>query len=339
VSIVDVVKKLFSASCASKIGQTLGLMSVSVALSAIIGQPAYALFYGTNQQAEAYKHEADAYVESGNYDQAINYYTQAINMLPSDAVQGRADTFYNRAIANDVAGHFDSATQDWTWSRDYYLRAAQYSYGSDAAESGVNIGYDKQLGDQLGNLVRWRATVNPYSADYEGDAGPIKLWDLRKMPLKVFIDDSQGTGWSPDLRELIWQAVNSWSGIAGIPIRFQTWNSADGAHYIITRPANAGQIAIGSGGYTSGINDTPLANGQQMLAQSKSLLSSPGYDGNSYGQIDKNKLYNLALHECGHALGLGGHSPSGLDIMYWKAPILRLSSRDQATMRRMYPSR
>ncbi len=76
-----------------------------------------------------------------------------------------------------------------------------------------------------------------------------------------------------------------------------------------------------------------------MLAQSKSLLSSPGYDGSGYNQVDKDRLYNLALHECGHALGLGGHSPSGLDIMYWKAPILRLSARDQATMRRMYPSR
>ncbi|MBK9277603.1 MAG: matrixin family metalloprotease [Candidatus Obscuribacter sp.] len=299
--------------------------------------PAFALFYGFNQQAQSYQHEGESLVQSGNYEQAVSAYTQAINLLPYDAVQGRADAYFGRAIANDVAGHFDQATQDYGWSRDYYLKAAQYaSYGGNSADSGLNGGYDSQIGQELVNLVRWRATVNPRSSDYMEDAGPMKLWDLRKMPLKVFIDDSQESGWSSDLRDLIWRAINCWTNVSGSPVRFTTWNSASGADYIVTRPTAGGQIAVGSGGYTSGVDEPSEPN---MLKQSKSLLSCRGYDGNYYSQEDKNLLYNLALHECGHALGMGGHSPSGQDIMYWKAPIFKLSDRDGNTIRRMYQGR
>lgn len=314
------------------------LSTCLLALSLSSLSPALAMFYGYNQQAEGYKHEGDSYMDQGNYEMAISAYTQAINLLPYDSVQGKADALYNRAIANDVAGHFDQATQDFSWSRDYYTRCAQYASYPSSEGSDLNVPYDQSLAQQLTNLVKWRGMVNPYTADYERDAGPIKTFALSKMPLKVFIDDSQGSGWSPDLRDLVWRAVNSWSGVSGTPVRFQQWNSAQGADYIITRPVQSGQIALGSGGYTSGVDDTPGPGGQPRLLQSKSLLSCPGYDGSTYSQIDRNRLYNLALHECGHALGLGGHSPSGLDIMYWKAPILRLSSRDAATLRRMYPS-
>ncbi len=315
-----------------------GSIALSIGLPLSAPSSAWAMFYGFNQQAQAYEHEGDNLMDTGYYEQAISAYSQAINLLPYDAVQGRADALYARAVANDVAGHFDQASQDYSWARDYYLKAAQYANygGSQAAEEGLTGGYDANFGQQLANLVRWRATVNPNSPDYFVDGGPMKAWSLRKMPLKVYIDDSQGTGWSQDLRDLIWRAISSWTNVSGSPIRFTQWYRADDADYIITRPSSSGQIAVGSGGFTSGVDEAQSENGKVMLKQSKSLLSCPGYDGSGYSQIDRNRLYNLALHECGHALGIGGHSPSGMDVMYWKAPILKLSDRDGATLRRMY---
>jgi predicted Zn-dependent protease len=50
----------------------------------------------------------------------------------------------------------------------------------------------------------------------------------------------------------------------------------------------------------------------------------------------KEQLFNLALHETGHALGIDGHSPSGLDIMYFKSPLIKLSDRDANTIRKIY---
>jgi predicted Zn-dependent protease len=50
-------------------------------------------------------------------------------------------------------------------------------------------------------------------------------------------------------------------------------------------------------------------------------------------------LYATMLHEMGHALGLGGHSPVAADVMYRSVNASRpagLSERDRATLRALY---
>jgi predicted Zn-dependent protease len=50
-------------------------------------------------------------------------------------------------------------------------------------------------------------------------------------------------------------------------------------------------------------------------------------------------IYATVLHEMGHALGLGGHSPDPSDIMYPSASRTAtegLSARDRATLRELY---
>ena len=50
-------------------------------------------------------------------------------------------------------------------------------------------------------------------------------------------------------------------------------------------------------------------------------------------------VYETVLHEMGHALGIGGHSPDPADIMYAQASATAsagLSERDRATLAELY---
>jgi tetratricopeptide (TPR) repeat protein len=69
------------------IQDSLRISRLSLALATLVAalisvQPAHALFFGYNQQAEAYKQQGEAAQEAQNYDMAINYFTSAINCLP-----------------------------------------------------------------------------------------------------------------------------------------------------------------------------------------------------------------------------------------------------------------
>lgn len=292
-------------------------------------QPAHALFFGYNQQAEAYKQQGEAAQEAQNYDMAVNYFTSAINCLPYDAAQNLADLYYVRAIATDATGQYDRATRDWQASHDNYQKCvdqAQYN-------PGTNVAYDKQYADDLQRMLNWRSTENPNTPNYM-ECGPMKRF-AAPSSVKVYVDTTEQAGFSYDLRYLIFQAMNQWCSFSGSPIRMEQWSTADGANIIVQRANAPGQIGFGAGGQTNN-QDSVNAAGQDIMTKSFVRLTSPGYNGNSMSQVDKNKLYNLALHETGHALGIGGHSPSGLDAMYFKAPVLKLSDRDKATMRMMY---
>ena len=57
------------------------------------------------------------------------------------------------------------------------------------------------------------------------------------------------------------------------------------------------------------------------------------------GPVGKNVLYNICLHEIGHALGLEGHSPTEGDIMYPALGVQQgLSDRDINTLMALYGS-
>lgn len=289
-------------------------------------QPSHALFFGYNQQAEAYKQQGDAARDAQNFSMAINYYTSAINLLPYDAAQNLADLYYARAIVNDVSGQYQRATSDWQAAHDNYAKCVQQGQN----QPGVNISYDKEYEDELGRMIAWRATENPNSSNYMED-GPMQRF-ATPGNIKVFIDTTEASGFSYDLRYLIFQAMYTWCTFSGSPVRMTQWNSADGADIIVQRANAPGQIGFGAGGQT---NAQPSGQGN-FIGKSYTRLTTSGYSGSNMSQGDKDRLFNLALHETGHALGIGGHSPSGLDIMYFKSPLLKLSDRDTTTLRMMY---
>jgi tetratricopeptide (TPR) repeat protein len=222
----------------------LGALSYCLANA---GLPAYALFFGYDQQAEAYKHQADYAYETQNYPNAINYYGQAINALPFDAYQGLAGMYYCRALANDVAGNYQAATGDWQQSKSNYDHLLQSAATSPQAR--INVAWVKSTSDELGRLVTWRQTCDPTTPDYFGNV-PVRHWPASSFPLRIFVDESSGRGFGEGSRNTIMQALGQWVAANPSQLRITEVDDINQADIIYRRPL-AGQVAQGSGGRTT----------------------------------------------------------------------------------------
>jgi predicted Zn-dependent protease len=294
--------------------------------------PAHALFFGYDQQAEAYKHQADYAYETQNYPSAINYYQQAINALPYDAYQSLSGLYYSLALSDDVSGNYERATGDWQHAKNCYDQLIQAAASNPQA--GINVAWATSTSGQLGNLIKWRQTCDPTTPDFFGNIN-VRHWPASKFPLRVYVDETPGQGFGYGSRTSIMQAIGQWVAANPSRLTIAQMDDINQADIIFQRP-QAGQVQRGSGGQTT-YDDSADVQGNRMIKQSHVKLTCATQDFNQMTAAQKNELYNLALHESGHSLGLDGHSPSGLDVMYWKSPLLLLSARDIATIRRLYP--
>ncbi|MBU6454309.1 MAG: matrixin family metalloprotease [Cyanobacteria bacterium REEB67] len=308
------------------------LLAAQTILALIAAPAAQALFFGSDQQAEAYKHQGDYAYETQDYPAALNYYSQAISSLPYDADQALSGLYYVRALANDVAGNYQRATDDWQQAKNCDDKLVQAAASNPQA--GINVSWMQATSNQLGLLIRWREGCNPNSPDYYSDVN-VRRWPANKFPLRVCVDESSGTGFGAGSRGTIMQAINQWVSANETRLRITEVDDPSQADILVQRPS-PGDIARGSGGRTT-YDDSADSAGNRWIKQSQMKLTCATVDFDQMTGAQRNELYNLALHESGHALGIDGHSPSGLDVMYWKSPLLKLSERDVATIRKIYP--
>jgi predicted Zn-dependent protease len=318
-----VEKILLKTSILLALAQVMGL-------STLIGcGPASALFFGVDQQAETSKHQGDYAYETQNYPAAINYYSQAISTLPSDADQALSGLYWCRALSNDVAGNYERASADWLHSKqcdDQLIAAAKLN-----PQQGINTAWPQANSDQLGLLIKWRATCDPTTADYFSNVN-VRRWPATRTPIRVCVDESSTSGFGAGSRETVMQAVNQW--VSAEPrLRVAEVDDPNQADIVYARPNAA--IGGGAGGRTT-FEESTDARGNRWLTKVNVKLTAATVDFDQMNSAQRNQLYNLALHESGHAFGIDGHSPSGLDVMYWKSPLLRLSERDISTIRRIY---
>ena len=163
----------------------------------------------------------------------------------------------------------------------------------------------------------------------------ILRWQKRKMPLKIhlpkppegFVSDPQAV-W-----DSVRDGVTDWADVAapGIP-RFSFVDSPGDADIPIVweRKSSGGDkwyIAFAS------YDIDPFA---RRFGISHILVTARREDGS---EPSLGILYETVLHEMGHALGLGGHSPDPEDAMYSRIVGGRdegLSARDRETLRLLY---
>ena len=135
-------------------------------------------------------------------------------------------------------------------------------------------------------------------------------------------------------RQLIYNAFREWMVAGGGCIRFVDANTEKNANIRVY--------------FVPDIPDSPSAQGVTNFRVAGKYLTSAtiriqyvnAY--NSKIKISEKKVYGVAMHEIGHAIGLNGHTKDLNDVMYPTTQFTQIgvhpSARDIATIRTLYCS-
>lgn len=139
----------------------------------------------------------------------------------------------------------------------------------------------------------------------------ILRWDVKRFPLKVYIK-SNSISAPKYYQDAIQKAFLQWQASTDF-IRFEFIDNEGEANIVvyINSSAEMKKCEQENCKYTVAY-DTPRINGNFLKRMDIFF-----YDSNNLGQyFSQREIYNTALHEIGHALGVMGHSYNKDDIMY-----------------------
>ena len=157
-------------------------------------------------------------------------------------------------------------------------------------------------------------------------------WGKHKMPLRVYLPPPPpGLFENPRaVRQAVELGVLNWTNVAGPGLpRFEfVDNIGDADIPILWADEPDGDWYIAFCSYN--------VNTRQMRMGVSHILVTGRWGGGRVAGIEE--IYQTVLHEMGHALGLGGHSPDSRDIMYYSisGSAVGLSDADKLTLKKLY---
>jgi tetratricopeptide (TPR) repeat protein len=284
------------------------------------------------QEGVAHYDRANELRDLHQYDEALTCFEKAVQILASASEPLRICLFYDLAICYDFSGQTEKANE-WFVKAIKLYKALRENHPNDPAVNNLHnliAGSEEQL--QL------REHRHPLAEHYL-DVVTARRFKGRDMPLKLFIDRSEDSGYDEDLSELIASCFDLW--IKGVsqscrelhidkPICYELWETPVLANIKVHR--------------TDGTNSrVPATSGGQTTYQHNSRFRQatiwaylPKHKKADLTTKQERVFQSLLVHEAGHALGIDGHSPFGNDLMYWKSALAAPSARDLKTLALIY---
>lgn len=260
-----------------------------------------------------------ALYNAGQYDASVKFFERSLQTNPNNTA---ARYFLTLALSKGTP----------TYSHQEALYNMANSKTHDMAQS-----YAKsQIYTMKERLIEGMEDNYIYSAVQNKD---ILRWNTEAFPLKVYFEQT-----NPNYRDSIKKAFDQWGKASGF-LQFREVFNPEESDIEIKFTPYSGQKC------TSAVCDYAVATTTNTTDKynrlNRMIITFNNTD--PFGEPFSNtEIYNAALHEIGHALGIAGHSDNPNDVMYssnnktagsyspYSNNIFYLSKRDLNTMALLY---
>lgn len=177
------------------------------------------------------------------------------------------------------------------------------------------------------------AQASTITGDYMKESTALGLfrWPESRIPITVFIEPGDAVpGYRAEFDDVLRHAFREWETATEGKVKFDVVSQRDGARMIVTwtDDMHAPELRA-EAGKASVVQDSEGIKSADIQL----LTVSPFKE----GPLGCELLYNVCLHEIGHALGLMGHSPYPDDIMYPQLSVQTgITPRDAKTLHVVY---
>lgn len=263
-----------------------------------------------------------------DYKTANKHFVQFLIKNPNDAI-GR----YYYAQTLTYLNNYEQARKEY----GYVIQLAPSSKAAEYAQQAIvyldEKIEEKQIDTRANDLPKPQGSISTdtYIQKALTSNGELVTWDLSRMPLKVYVDNSYGA------KQIYLDATKS---------ALQQWQSASNGlvSFAYTSEASTADIKIIFKGMATKSDNQAL--GYTQHSSSNGFIDTVSVvlytSGPNYQILSADDVYNVALHEFGHMLGIWGHSDEKSDIMYAlydvnsKKNKMALSARDKNTVAALY---
>lgn len=239
-------------------------------------------------------------------------------------------------IVIGVANYFNYYAPPKPTEKIFSFSALSPKEQKELLENSNKRGYSNKVSDDDSDVNTSESNVHKLDADsysisdnyinYAIDSnGKLVKWN--KTKITVFVSDSE-------YKNSIYSALSNYNEVFKGFFKFYATSKRDKADIVIDVvdhfDSNDNKDSI----YMAGLTNNSFSSDDKYLTKSfvKILSKKP----NSNVKVTPSEVYNVAMHELGHAIGIIGHSPKNTDIMYASSNVKNFSSRDIATIKIIY---
>ncbi|MBI1270657.1 matrixin family metalloprotease [bacterium] len=285
-----------------------------------------------------------AFANSGasRMERSRDLYDRLFREYKKEGIRSKAHWYFSRGLAHDALGEFSKGASDFKHGKRTFARYLKEMDRDLADDFRIDIDkyedrdYIYWIVEDLANELAVRRKDPPSRCSYT-KAYEHGRWPTDRFPLKVFIDRSKESGFGGKLFDVVYAGIRQWLEIENSPVQLVLVEDRKSADIYVERVDNYDFIPPGSAGKAEADYIYTEEKEPSFLNRVHLRIFCDTYNGARLSDHALRHIKTLAAHEFGHGLGLN-HSPSGRDIMYWKADTTELSERDRNTLRELYRS-